>query len=66
MKQVSDVLAGSALLAAQLELTAREARDIFKQRCDEEQIAEQQVYELLNVAKLAVKRSLHESLQVTD
>ena len=66
MKQVSDALAGSALLAAQLEQIARETRDMFKQRCMEEQIGDGQTYELLNAAKIAVKRNFTESLQVTD
>ena len=66
MKQVSDALMGSALLVAQLEQIARETRDMFKQRCAEEQISEQQRYELLNAAQVAVKRNFTESLQVTD
>lgn len=58
MKQISDALAGSALLAAQLELAAREAREMFKQRCAEEKINDDHIYGLLSVAKVAVKSQL--------
>lgn len=58
MKPVSDSLAGSALVLAQMELAVREAREMFKQRCAEEQISDQQIYELQQTAKVAVKRQL--------
>lgn len=58
MKQISDALAGSALMLAQIELAAREAREMFKQRCAEEQISDQQIYELQQTAKHAVKHGL--------
>ena len=60
MKQVSDALMGSALLVAQLEQIARETRDMFKQRCEEKQIGDAQIYELLSAAKVAVKHTLGE------
>ena len=66
MKQVSDALMGSALLVAQLEQISRETRDMFKQRCAEEQIGDGQTYELLNAAKVAVKRNFTENMQVAD
>lgn len=58
MKPVSNSLAGSALILAQLELAVREAREMFKQRCAEENLSDYHIYELQQTAKVAVKHSL--------
>lgn len=55
MKPVSDSLAGSALVLAQLELAVQEAREMFKQRCAEENLSDYHIYQLQHTAKVAVK-----------
>lgn len=58
MKPVSDSLAGSALVLAQLELAVQEAREMFKQRCAEENLSDYHIYQLQQTAKVAVKSQL--------
>lgn len=58
MRQISDALAGSALMLARMELAAREAREMFKQRCAEENLSDYHIYELQQTAIVAVKSQL--------
>lgn len=61
MKPISDSLAGSALVLAQMELAVREAREMFKQRCTEENLTEYHIYELQQTAIVAVKSQLRDT-----
>lgn len=56
MNQISDDIAGSALVLEQIEQAARDAREMFLQRCHAEQLSELQIYEIRQAAKVAVKQ----------